>query len=241
LFSGLGVVDDALDFQEAYTAAPWDVVVNLNYYAERSDDDTRLHRSEVFAHGLGLNTAGDLRLGYVVTDDDRARVDNRLRRGQRPLVVAQTHTSTEARDPSPEKIQEVLGALQRAGYRVAALGLTPHPVPDGVVNLQGCGMTLPDAAALLETADAVVGLDSGLTHLGNAVGANVIALFGPGEPALRVGGQPRCRPLQVHRWGGCDTPCRDYWRQQCKRRPRCLDEFPAELVVAAVGESLCQR
>jgi heptosyltransferase-1 len=53
-------------------------------------------------------------------------------------------------------------------------------------------MTLPEAAALLARASAVVGVDTGLTHLAVALGCPTIGLYVATEPGLTgLHGGPR--------------------------------------------------
>ncbi|MDP8957921.1 MAG: glycosyltransferase family 9 protein [Actinomycetota bacterium] len=79
--------------------------------------------------------------------------------------------------------------------RVACLA-GPHAVP--VV-----GMRLGALAALHQRACLVVATDSGAAHLAAAVGTPVVALFGPGDPALA---RPWCPPARA-RLVRIDLPC----------------------------------
>ena len=71
-----------------------------------------------------------------------------------------------------------------------------------------------DAAALIVSAKLVVGVDTGLTHMGMASGTPTLALFGATRPYLESG-QPRTRVLYDA------LPC-----SPCRRRPTCNGEFP---------------
>ena len=239
-FYGSQWVDQALDYRQAYESSPWDVVVNLNYYVEMSPQDEVLHRSVIFGQGLGLDDVGDLHLEYVVDDDDAA-VARQLRSDRLgPIVVVQTHASTPTRAPSATKMYRLLRALQAAHCCVVALGSEVIPVPPGVVDLQGrCSLAV--AAAVMQQADCVVGLDSGLTHIANALDCPIVALFGPGDPQLRVAGHPQCTALKLYEYGKCDGPCFDRRQKMCQYEPLCLQRYPEELVVDAVREKLCRQ
>lgn len=82
----------------------------------------------------------------------------------------------------------------------------------GLVNLVGqTGLT--DAAALVKFAGALVGVDTGLTHMGIAFSVPTVALFGSTCP-YSVTGRNNGRVI----WLG--LPC-----SPCKRRPTCGGSF----------------
>ncbi|MCP4680792.1 MAG: lipopolysaccharide heptosyltransferase II [Desulfobacterales bacterium] len=77
-----------------------------------------------------------------------------------------------------------------------------------------CGKTtLGESAALINMADALIGIDTGLTHLGSAFERPTIALFGATCPYLST-----------------ESPCTTVLYSKhicspCKRRPTCNDAF----------------
>ena len=89
-------------------------------------------------------------------------------------------------------------------------------------------------AEILRRMDVVVAGDTGLMHLATAVGAPVVALFGPTTPAFGMSPYgPRhrtvsmelpCRPCSLH--GGDVCPLGHH---------RCMEELDVERVWAAVG------
>ena len=94
--------------------------------------------------------------------------------------------------------------------------------------------TVGHCAAIIENADVYLGMDSGLTHLANALHKPVVALFGPIDAKLRVVGQETCTVLSGNEFAQCQ-PCNDNRRDGCGGRPRCLEAIPIEAVVEAVG------
>jgi heptosyltransferase-1 len=81
-------------------------------------------------------------------------------------------------------------------------------MPAGTVDLVGA-TKLPDVPAFLEQAGVLVGVDTGLTHIGIAVRRPVVALFGSTCPYTR----------------GADSPLRVMYDAlpcaPCKRNPTC--------------------
>lgn len=230
-------VDYAMDFHEAYERGPWDVVANLNFYAEKSEEDTVLHRSVVFGHGLGVEVS-DLKLGYRTLEPERKAAQELLRGVREPFVVVRMQASTPTRCPSLEKMHVILSTLVDNGYTAVAMGSKEEPLPPNVIDLQASRCSLEVAPAVMERAAVVVGHDTGMTHMANALGVPTVALFGPGDPKLRVAGQSSCHPLELWHYGGCEEPCRDHRRKTCRLRPQCLEWFPVEEVVKAVEETV---
>ena len=77
-----------------------------------------------------------------------------------------------------------------------------------LINLAGT-TRLRQAAALIEKAALVVGVDTGLTHMGIAAGVPTVALFGSTCPYLDTG---RDNTRIIYK----ALPC-----APCKRRPTC--------------------
>ncbi|KAI5914799.1 glycosyltransferase family 9 protein [Thauera sp. 2A1] len=82
----------------------------------------------------------------------------------------------------------------------------------GVVSLAGA-TRLPEAAAIIKHAGLLVGVDTGLTHMGTAFATPTVALFGSTRPYLDTG---RANGKVI--WLG--LPC-----SPCRRRPTCNGAF----------------
>ena len=81
-----------------------------------------------------------------------------------------------------------------------------------LINLAGA-LKLDESVALIADAQLLVGVDTGLTHMGSALRIPTLALFGSTRP-YREGPTPRTRIL-------CDNlPC-----SPCRRRPTCNGAF----------------
>ena len=85
-----------------------------------------------------------------------------------------------------------------------------------VVNLTG-RTKLTELPAWIAQAGLVIGVDTGLTHIGTAVRRPTLALFGSTCPYTRIGGQGAESPLTVIYDA---LPC-----APCKRRPTCDGRF----------------
>ncbi|HEY2825727.1 MAG TPA: glycosyltransferase family 9 protein [Gemmatimonadales bacterium] len=130
--------------------------------------------------------------------------------------------------------QELAAGLVAAGHSVAVTGAAHErePYPGGVIDM--FGVQLPVAAALMARSRAVVANDSGLLHLGTAVGARVIALYGPTVPALGFG--PYHADAVVLETALACRPCSARGGASCPRgHHRCLTAIAPSAVRAAIA------
>jgi heptosyltransferase-1 len=102
-----------------------------------------------------------------------------------------------------------------------------------IMDLAG-RMSLKDLAALLSRADLLVSTDTGVMHLGAAMGCPVVALFGP-TAHWRTGPYG-----QGHRVVRLDMDCAPCFKRECEN-PRCLGDLGPEMVLAQVKEALAPR
>ena len=100
---------------------------------------------------------------------------------------------------------------------------------EGLLTLAGV-TALPEAAALIRQAGLLVGVDTGLTHMGSALGTPTIARFGSTCPYPETG-RPNARVI----WLGMDcSPCRR--RPTCGGAFTCLRNITADQVMEAALE-----
>ncbi|HYH79682.1 MAG TPA: glycosyltransferase family 9 protein [Longimicrobium sp.] len=93
-------------------------------------------------------------------------------------------------------------------------------------------LSLPDTAALLSQCAALVSNDSGLMHLGVAMGIPVLGVFGITSPAREA--LPAPNMLPVTRGLSCEPACRrqPWGRRDCARHLECLRTLTAAEVLA---------
>lgn len=113
--------------------------------------------------------------------------------------------------------------------------------PEGTLNLAGtCNLRV--TMAVLARCTAFIGNDSGIMHLAAATRIPLVAVFGPTSP-VRFG--PWGINSRVVYSGFPCSPCRQKLFTECEPspggRPRCLDEIPAEAVIAELESLLSGR
>jgi ADP-heptose:LPS heptosyltransferase len=160
-----------------------------------------------------------------------------------PFVVLHPGTSVPARAWPASRFAEAARRLGDRGHQVVVTGapsertLTAEVAGEtGAHDLGGC-TSLPELAAVLDRADAVVVGNTGPAHLAAAVGTPVVSLFAPTVPAARWA--PYRVPVML--LGDQHAVCRDTRVTRCPFEGHpCLGVVDAEDVVQAV-ERLCDR
>ena len=203
---------------------------------------------QALAPALGV-PAGD-RVARIVPDDDaRARARNILHEagiveGQPFVVFAPGAAYGRAKQWLPERFAELAGLLTRTGRSVVLVGtaadagvcaeivrLTEGPGP--VVDLSG-RTDLATLAAILSLSAATVANDSGAMHLAGAVGARLVAIFGPTSarktaPLRSHASAPDPRILATNVW------CRPCMLRECPIDHRCMRRISAHAVFEALA------
>ncbi|MGY1802915.1 glycosyltransferase family 9 protein [Blastococcus sp. SYSU D00922] len=178
--------------------------------------------------------------GFDLPEGDEGRLSVR-----RPLpeprhepgyVVLHPGASVPARAWPAQRCAEAVEALTAAGHRVLVTGgpgerdLTAAVAGTSGVDLGGA-TSLPEMAALLDGAAAVVVGNTGPAHLAAAVGTPVVSLFAPVVPAARWA--PYGVPTVL--LGDQTAPCRGTRARECPVPGHpCLTSVTADDVVAAV-------
>ena len=129
--------------------------------------------------------------------------------------------------------QSLIDRLLESGYRLMVLGgptdaeAAQQLIGErGVESLVGRA-SLAESAAVVARASAVVGVDTGLTHLGFAHRVPTIALFGSTRPYIEIGDLPGS---VIYKGLSC-SPCRR--RPTCGGRFDCLvDITPEEVMIS---------
>lgn len=130
-----------------------------------------------------------------------------------------------------EGFAEVGRYLVNQGVRVVLLGTQPMPkiVEDCPQILDLSGRTnLGEAAAILHRCRALVAVDSGILHMGAAVGTKVIGLYGPSNS--HVTGPQGEGHIVVTSDAGC-IPC---MQTSCNIQRECMIGIKPDMVTAAI-------
>ena len=196
------------------------------------------------AEFLGLEP-GDFPMEVALSEDDRGYADRRIReRGlEDGFVVLVPFTTWPQKHWVEPRWSELAGVIQdRFGLPSVLLGGPgDREAADriragapGIVDLVG-STSLTEASALISRCSALVGVDTGLNHIGIAFDRPTVSLFGANVPYYAT---PTERGTILHR----RLPC-----SPCHRRPTCNGAYPCmslitvSEVVAALDRTLLRR
>lgn len=202
----------------------------------RGGDHQRISSEYLFlAQKLGLQCDGFLPRMVVAADaNERALkllADLQLQPGQ--YAVLAPFTTRPQKHWFEESWRELATLLvDQTGLTVLLLGgPDDRAAAEQIVGEDGrcvslAGITrLPEAAALIEHAALLVGVDTGLTHMGIALNRPTVAIFGSTCPYLNT-----CRANAQVLWLGKEcSPCRR--NPTCDGTYPCLREITPELVL----------
>lgn len=158
--------------------------------------------------------------------------------GQSRYVVIFPGASIPARRWGGERFGEVAESLAKERIPVVVVG-GGADAKDGDVIVRGGGLnlagmtTLPETAAVLARASLLLSGDSGVLHLGVALGVPTVSLFGPGIAAKWAPSGDR--HLVVSRGVPCSPCTRFGYTPECPNDVVCMSSITPDEVSAAVG------
>jgi heptosyltransferase-1 len=169
-----------------------------------------------FAQWADLDT-GDFAMSLVLSDGAQAVRQAEQDRGD--YVVLCPFTTRPQKHWRDDGWRQLAHRLSERGYRVLLLGgpgdiEAARGIVDGTLLESRVGAArLDETAALIAGASALIGVDTGLTHMGITFGVPTVALFGSTCPYRRT---TRANARVIYH----DLPC-----APCRRNPTCDGRF----------------
>jgi heptosyltransferase II len=196
-------------------------------------------RFERLASALGLPTGAPARLEVsgAQRDEARRRLSSTGRDEARPLVALHVGGGWPTKRWPLEHARALVEQLAARGAQVLLVGgETDRPRAVEIARaasgaaLDRTGASVAETVSELSLAAVAVGVDSGLSHAGVALGVPTVLLFGPNDPAS-------VEPVPHVRLVTQPLPCRPCNRAGKERCPeghhRCMqDTTPAQVVAA---------
>ncbi len=221
--------------------AAWPLTERLDPY---DPDRHALERYLDLLEPLGLMRPAHPQFGLEPSEEALARVNELVgpRAEGEPLVVLHPVAKWESKLWPQAHWAELARGLAGLGVRLALSGseddrsvtrAIARAAGVEIIDLAG-RMSLKDLTALLGRADLLVSTDTGVMHLGAAVGCPVVAIFGP-TAHWRTGPYG-----QSHRVVRLEMDCAPCFNRECDN-PRCLADLGPEMVLAQAREGLAGR
>lgn len=206
--------------------------------------DPRLHEVEKDAAIAALvGAAGPVKLDVALRGED---LDGLLPREWTGYVVFALRGSEENREwPDDHAVVAAQMLHREHGLPVVIIGGASDVkfandvaarATSPVVNLAG-RTSLLQATSVMRGATAVVAVDSGPMHLAAAVGAPLVALFGPGDPRECGPWSDQAEVVSVSAPCGCAAASCEF----VKGPGRCMREIAPAMVVEAVRRVVLRR
>lgn len=159
------------------------------------------------------------------------------------LVVLFPGGSIAERQWGSSKFHVVAEQLSRKGFGIVVIGgkgdfSAGEEIVRGISGgLNMCGrLSLAGSAAVLKRSSLLITGDSGIMHVGYAVGAKVLALFGPGIEKKWAPRSPRVAILNKHL--PCSPCTRFGYTPRCKKNTACMKEISVQEVVESAAALL---
>jgi heptosyltransferase-1 len=255
----LGRYDVALDFQGLWKSAAWARLSGarrvvgwdrdsrrepssaaLLHEARRRDDTGHvIDKNLELLRALGIEAVGTREFPLPYKSDAVARVDRGLAETKDPVAILNPGGGWPSKLWPAERFGELAKRLDTLGLApLVTWGPGERGLADRVVAAsdgkahRAFETTLVDFVELARRARVVVAADTGPLHLACAVGAPVVALFGPTDPA-RNG--PFASEDEVVREV---PPCAPCYSRSCQRHRGIMEGIGVDAVLAAAARRL---
>lgn len=209
-----------------------------------SQQDYELDSFARLASAAGISLAPLARRDFVFIPEEAQRMCAKLLEPLQgsPFVVLFPGASIPERRWQIEKFHTLAQQCIAAGYAVVVVGgAQDRGRGEGVVaGLHGINLagetTLMQTATVLKRASLLVSADSGVMHLGTAVGCPTVALFGPGIAQKWAPRAPNCGIVSLAL--KC-SPCTQFGTTPpCPYGAACIRDISVEMVWAAAQKLL---
>lgn len=204
----------------------------------RNETDPRMGKEyRALAVSLGardLDFAPDIEIPATLKQQARTLLQREF--GDQKVAVLAPFTTRPQKHWFDERWIELARGLRSVGFRCLILGGAGDiasatklaKMSDGeVISLAG-KTALLESAALIQAGQVLIGVDTGLTHLGKAIGTPTIALFGSTLPYWEA---PSSQSEILYVKESC-SPC--HRRPVCKGLYTCMRHLESQDVLAAV-------
>lgn len=204
----------------------YDIGYYLDGVVERDhagDHYSYMHRLDIYCDFMGWPVPKDSVFSLPYSDKEKGwaeAVVSEAKNGKRPVVVMQLSGAMWFNSLPTKKVKRIASELAKT-YSVILVHNYPSDIKiKGVANLAG-RTTVPEAAALIDCADAVVTMDSGALWIAHCTKTPIIAMFGHTRAKEKMAHHRNYHAIDLAGMVGCES-C--FGRQtKCKGDVRCMN------------------
>ena len=220
----------------------YDVGYFLNGIVERDHSggpESYKHRLDLYCEFLGVPKIKDPLFTLPYSDKERSWAELTLRdlkKAGKPIVVMQAFGSTTIKKFSLKKtLQIAYGLLEVCSIVLVHNHKEETNDIEGMMNLTG-KTNVHELTALIDCADAVVSMDSGVLWISHCTQTPVIALLGPTREEERLSYHRNYHLVNLSKMVGCE-PC--FERQtKCHGAIHCMIQSDTDKIIQEIKQGI---
>ena len=218
----------------------YDIGYHLDGIVERDHTGepwSHKHRLDLYCDFLGIPAPKDPLFSLPYGEDERRwaeELTTGLRLKEKPIVVMQLFGSKPIKSFPPGKVERIARKLSYV-YTVILVHSHSGEIDGEAVDLSG-KTTVHELAAVIDCADAVVTMDSGVLWVAHATQTPVVALLGPTREPERLSYHRNHRVVNLSKMVGCE-PCFER-RTRCGGTIDCMIESDEAQIVAEIEDAV---
>lgn len=181
-----GLVDDIIVYPFHLNEIPRRNLLWMEHVLETPCSRRYVNRYAEVAGMAPLESEG---LDYLVQDSEREVVSRKLPKSRPHRIGVQVTASSIHKSWTIGKMAATCDLLRAMPEVEVVLLCGPQEIsipdiPEGIVNISPLNFSIREAAAVIETCESVIVMDSVYSRLANALGIPSVVLGGPFDPAL---------------------------------------------------------
>ena len=233
-------VDRIIDARYVEQSA-YDAVVDISSVCIRYEHSGLpvLNRIDIFARAAGIPRLVQKRSWYQVEDTERIWARNFIKEhcGTSKVVVLHTASMEGKRCWPAKKYVQIVEEAIKENIDCKFLVMDFNRTFDGWAQYKNCTdisfTQIRQMAALIESADMLIGPDSGPMHLAGAVETKSIVAFGSIDPAARINYYPTHEAIF-----SAGLSCIFCWYKPCPYNVKCMTELDFRIAYTKMKKRL---
>jgi len=204
----------------------------------RGNEYSYKHRLDIYCDFLGIPVPKEPVFSLPYGQEERVWAESvvgALRESGKPIVAMQVMGATKTRRMPLGKVMKIAQPLMEVCSLIFVHDTKESVAEKGTMDLTGM-TTVHQLAALIDCADAVVTLDSGILWIAHCTKTPVIVLLGHTREQERMTYHRNYHPVNLAEMVGCES-CFGAMNR-CNQKARCMTEVNTEEVARGIVDGL---